>query len=105
VGNTPSELFVDGDGQPIKDGDLVQRDVCPKCFEGYLESQGRGCLLRCVCCSARLEPNDKVPSGRCEADVLVLTVSEIVYTPPMPTSKAGSKGYQRRQNQRWPKGR
>lgn len=24
MGNTPSELFVDGDGQPIKDGDLVR---------------------------------------------------------------------------------
>lgn len=30
---------------------------------------------------------------------------QIVYTPPVPASKAGSKGYQRRQNQRWPKGR
>jgi len=30
---------------------------------------------------------------------------KIVYTPSMPAPKAGSKGYQRRQNQRWPKGR
>ena len=34
--------------------------ACPKCFEGYLESQGKGCLLLCVCCSARIEPNDEV---------------------------------------------
>lgn len=39
---------------------LNDQYACPKCFEGYLESQGKESLLRCVCCSARFEPNDKV---------------------------------------------
>ena len=39
---------------------MNNKNACPKCFEGYLESQGKGCMLRCVCYSARFEPNDKV---------------------------------------------
>ena len=123
MANPPSDLFVDGDGQLIEDGDLVQS------IEGGFKKV-------------------RVRYGkRGETDVLVFTVSrmfqpetdhewfldrenfqksywrraklvgseseillhhprgQIVYTPPMPASKAGSKGYQRRQNQRWPKGR
>ena len=31
---------------------------CPRCFEGGLESQGPGYVLRCNCCAARVDPND-----------------------------------------------
>ena len=49
-------------------------------------------------------------AGVCDSELVIkpspgYALPQFVYTPSMPASKAGSKGYQRRQNQRWPKGR
>lgn len=129
MGNTPSELFVDGDGQPIKDGDLVQSieggfkairvrygkrgetDVlmftvprmfaptpCETPHEWFLDRES---FQKSYWRRAKLTGSS--------ADVVLprgcFAYRKAVYTPPMPTFKTGSKGYQRRQNQRWPKGR
>ena len=40
-----------------------------------------------------------------EAEVLVIEASPLAAYEPWTPPKTGSKGYQRRQNQRWPKGR
>lgn len=141
MGNTPSELFVDGDGQPIKDGDLVQSieggfkairvrygkrgetDVlvftaprmfaptpCETAHEWVLD---RELFQKSYWRRAKLTGSsaDVVLTDDYESEIVLrsprgrFAYGKAVYTPPMPTSKAGSKGYQRRQNQRWPKGR
>lgn len=143
MANPPSDLFVDGDGQLIEDGDLVQSieggfnkvrvrygrrgetDVLvftvPRIFspetdhewfldrEEFHKSYWRrvGILGR----KADVVVTDGLESTGSDDSTLVIKPGhgyappQFVYTAPMPASKAGSKGYQRRQNQRWPKGR
>lgn len=124
--NTPSELFVDGDGQPIKDGDLVRAvGGHHTILVRYALREGKDTLVfKTRHQTWHLNREDffksewrrvKVSGNR--ADIIILddiaTESEVFtleapaltshepFTPP----RAGSKGYQRRRNQRWPKGR
>jgi len=136
VENSPSELFVDGDGQLIKDGDLVQSieggfktirvrygkrgetDVLvftvPRMFAPTpCETAHEWCLDREAFQKSYWR---RVKAAGSRADVIVrddiVTESDVftIEAPPLawepfPPPKAGSKGYQRRRNQRWPKGR
>ena len=125
MGNTPSELFVDGDGQPIKDGDLVRAvGGHHTILVRYSRSEGKDALVfKTRHQTWHLNREDffksewrrvKVSGSRVDVVILddIATDSEVFtlralalthepFTPP----RAGSKGYQRRQNQRWPKGR
>lgn len=141
MANPPRDLFVDGDGQLIEDGDLVQSieggfkkirvrygkrgetDVlvftvsrmfapttCETAHEWFLD---REAFQKSYWRRAKLTGSsaDVIITDDYESEIVLrsprgrFAYAKIVYTPPIPTPKAGSKGYQRRQNQRWPKGR
>lgn len=135
--NSPSELFVDGDGQPIKDGDLVQSIKGGHRVRVRYENRDGTDVLVLTPIRALTPPfaceierewcldrknfqtsawrRVKVAGNRAdviilddigaESEVFTLEAPVLASHEPFTPPRAGSKGYQRRRNQRWPKGR